>query len=104
MVRIRPRPERVAGLRLIGILGDSETVHGLRAACGLGAAPAKLDRDEPHFALELARMRAHDGMADRGALELLLFGCRLIAGVAPACFPAVHRAQIGDLRFAFIWE
>lgn len=46
----------LAGMTLIGALGEAGPVRGLLAAAGLSAAPCKLDADEPQFALELARM------------------------------------------------
>lgn len=49
------RPSMV-GRKICGILGETQQLRALQGALGLGAAEAKLDHDEPAFALDLAEM------------------------------------------------
>lgn len=51
----------LAGRGLIGVIGPADQCHALRAAAGLGDVPCTLDRDEPHFLLELADITIPDG-------------------------------------------
>lgn len=48
---------------VIGIIGPRDHVRGLRAA-GFAGVPCTLDRDEPHFLLELDQMVIPDGPGD----------------------------------------
>lgn len=49
------------GRRIAGFLGETRAVRALVAATGLAGAPAKLDEDEPHFALALRDLTVPDG-------------------------------------------
>lgn len=50
----------LARRRLIGVLGDAGPVHGVLAAAGLSRVPCRMSSDEPHFSLDLARLRMPD--------------------------------------------
>jgi RimJ/RimL family protein N-acetyltransferase len=47
----------LSGAEFIGILGQADSAVALRHALGLDAAPTRLAKVEPHFALTLADMR-----------------------------------------------
>jgi RimJ/RimL family protein N-acetyltransferase len=60
--------EAVRGETVTGIIGPRDQARGLEEAAGLAAGPRTLDHDEPHFLLDLDRMRLPDGP---GALRAL---------------------------------
>ena len=53
----------MADRAVIGIIGPRDHVRGLQAA-GFAGAPSALDRDEPHFLLNLDQMVIPDGPGD----------------------------------------
>lgn len=61
--------EAVEGEWIGLILGPAEQVGPLRRALGLAAAPTQLDRDEPHFVLELDRLQIPDAPGHLERLE-----------------------------------
>lgn len=62
----------VAALRgrsVNGCIGPTSQVRPLMSALGLADAPASLDRDEPHFALDLDRLRVPEGTGSLRPLQ-----------------------------------
>lgn len=51
----------VAGRRPIGLAGPARAVRELMAVAGFAAPPGQRDSDEPHFMLDLARLRVPEG-------------------------------------------
>src|SRR5690606_5327093 len=56
------------GRALAGIIGPTDEVRPLEAALGLSGHPATLNRDEPHFALDLAEFSVPAGAGRLRAL------------------------------------
>lgn len=57
----RPAALLLAGQHLRGLTGPAGPVRSLMAAAGLAASPGRFDADEPHLALDLARLRLPEG-------------------------------------------
>lgn len=53
----RPAATAIRGERVIGVVGEARGATALREAAGLGAAPARMAHEEPHFALDLPLLR-----------------------------------------------
>lgn len=51
----------LAGRKVIGLIGPRAWVRGLSQAANLAEAPATLDRDEPHYRLDLAALHMPEG-------------------------------------------
>jgi RimJ/RimL family protein N-acetyltransferase len=60
--------EAVRGETFTGIIGPRDQARGLETAAGLASGPRTLDHDEPHFLLDLDRMRVPDGPGTLRAL------------------------------------
>lgn len=50
-------PSALAGMRVSGAAGPAASTRPVLSALGLTATPARLDEDEPGFALDLSRLR-----------------------------------------------
>jgi len=84
----RAAARAVAGREVIGIVGPRADVRLFAQAAGLAGAERSLDRDEPHFALDLAELAVPAG---RGELQPL--------AAAP---PGVIRAWMEDYQRAVL--
>lgn len=57
------------GIRVSGCIGPTDQVRAILAELGLDDSPTILDRDEPHFALELDQLHIPDGPGDLQPLD-----------------------------------